>query len=163
MLAACIDNWFCSIARADSNTRTVHRQGSEAGVRSQWLLSNSYLYGAAKPRFPRPSSTGASDSLSVCPLPLPYNLGSTTSLTTAWTRYGLSPSLDSHSGSAGQQAFFLVFSRPLDALSTWFVRRLSVSSSVGLSQRVGFVTLFAVVRVAPGPDAFSLILPWLPS
>jgi hypothetical protein len=62
------------------------------------------------------------------------------------TSYGLSPSLGSHSGTAGQPAFFLSFSRLLDALSTRFVRRLSASSLVGLSQRVGFGTLFAVVR-----------------
>ena len=73
-------------------------------------------------------------------------LGSASSLSTALTSYGLSPSLGSPGVAAGQPAFFLSFSRLLDALSTRFVRRLAASSLVGLSQRVGFVTLFAVVR-----------------
>ena len=88
-----------------------------------------------------------------------FQLGSATFLPTAWTRYALSPSLGSHSQSARQQAFFLAFSRTLDAFSTRFVRRLFGSYSVGLSQRVGFVTLFAVVHIAPGSDALSIILP----
>src|ERR1700728_1896039 len=78
------------------------------------------------------------------------SLGSASSLLPASTRYGLSPSLSSHSGAAGRQSAFLAFSRLSDAVSTWFIRHLSASSLVGLSQRVSFLTLFAVVHRAPG-------------
>jgi hypothetical protein len=74
MIIACIGNWSYSISGYYSSTREAQGQGSGVRVRSQWLLSNSYLYGEAKPRFPRQSSTGASDSLPTCSCRLPYGL-----------------------------------------------------------------------------------------